>query len=222
MEASISTSPRGFSLSRLSAWAGILFSLSWVVGLSVWSSTTDVTQTGEDLLRQYTGNEAIALVQFFFTEGLPAITLAIVMISLAKYARAFGESTLGKAILASSLAAAAISLAQFTLGAIVCLVTVPAKDGAATKMVIDTLSRIDGVKMLFMTVFAIASFGVIRNGKARLPRWLSWIALALAVTIFLSGLGFLFLIDSLSLAAYASLPLLMLWITAVGVVVAKK
>jgi hypothetical protein len=222
MEASISASQRGFSLFRLSAWAGVLFSLSWIVGLSVWSASTDVTQTGEDLLRQYSGNEAIALVQFFFTEGLPAITLAIVMVLLAKYARAFGEAFLGKAILASSLAAAAVSLAQFTLGAVVCLVTVPAKDATATKTVIDTLSRIDGVKMLFMTAFALASFGVIRNGKARLPRWLSWVALALAVTIFLSGLGFLFLVDSLSLAAYASLPLLMLWITAVGIVIARR
>jgi hypothetical protein len=181
-----------------------------------------VSQSGEDLLRQYAGNETIALVQFFFTEGLPAFTLALVMVSLAKHALASGEAFLGKVIWVSSLCAAVISFIQFCLGAFVCLVAVPASDAGTTKFAIDALSRIDGVKMLFMTTFAVASFVVVRNGKARLPRWLAWVAAALAITIFASGLGFLFLLDSLSFAAFASLPLLMVWVTAIGIVVARS
>lgn len=221
MDSTVSASPRFVSLFRLSAAAGILFSLSWIIGLSVWSASTQVTQSGEDLLRLYEGHETIALVQFFFTEGLPALTLALVMVGLGSRARASGEPFLGQAITISSLAAATISLVQFGLGAFVCLVAVPAKDAGTTKTVIDLLSRIDGVKMLFMTVFALASFAVIRGGKTGLPRWLTWVAVPLAVTIFLSGLGFLFLLDSLSLAAYASLPLLMVWVTAVGLALAR-
>jgi hypothetical protein len=133
-----------------------------------------VTQTGEALLRQYTGHETIALVQFFFTEGLPAITLALVMAGLGSYVRAAGEPLLGRVILTTGLAAATISLTQFILGSFVCLVSVPAQDAATTKAVIDTLSRIDGVKMLFMTAFALAGFGAIRTGKTGLPRWLAW------------------------------------------------
>jgi hypothetical protein len=209
-------------LLRLPAWAGILFSVSWVIGLSIWSSSADVTKSGAELIRMYAGHETVAFVQFFFTEGLPAITLGIVLVCLAKYALAANEALLGKVILVSGLAAAAISFTQFCLGAYLCLSAVPGNRQAAAKTVFDVLNRIDGVKMLFMAVFAFAGFRVNRNGKAHLPAWLAWVALALAATIFLSAIGFLFLLDSFSLATYASLPLLMLWVTAVGIALARS
>jgi len=205
----------------LPTWAGIAFSLSWVIGLSIWSSSADVSKSGAELIRLYAGFETIAFVQFIFTEGIPAITLGIVLVCLAKYARAANETLLGKTILVSGLAAAAISFTQFCLGSYLCLASVPGNREAETKMIFDALNRIDGVKMLLMAVFALATFRLARNGRARLPRWLGWTALVLAVTIFLSGLGFLFLLDSLSPATYASLPLLMFWVTSTSIVLAK-
>ncbi len=112
--------------------------------------------------------------------------------------------------------------AALGLGAYLCLSAVPGNRADAAKFVFDSLNRIDGVKMLFMAVFAFAGFRVLHNGKAHLPAWLAWVALALAVTIFLSAIGFLFLLDSFSSATYVSLPLLMLWVTAVGVVLARS
>ncbi len=117
-------------LLRLPAWAGILFSLSWFIGLSIWSSSADVTRSGAELIRMYVGHETVALAQFFFTEGLPAITLGLVMVCLAKYALAAGEALLGKMILASGLAAATISFMQFCLGAYLCLSAVPGNRAA--------------------------------------------------------------------------------------------
>ena len=222
MNDNASPSSRANHLLRLPAWAGILFGLSWVIGLSVWSSSADVTKSGAELIRMYAGNEAIALVQFFFTEGLTAITLGLVMVCLAKYALAANEAFWGKVILGAGLAAAAISLMQFALGAYLCIFAVPGNRADAAKLAFDVLNRIDGVKMLFMAAFAFAGFRVIRNGKAHLPAWLAWVALALAVTLFLSAIGFLFQLDSFSPATYVSLPLLMLWVTAVGIVLAIR
>lgn len=45
-----------------------------------------------------------------------------------------------------------------------------------------------------------------------LPLWLRVVGVALAVAIVLSGVAYLVLIGSLAIAAYASLPLLILWI----------
>jgi hypothetical protein len=213
---------RANHLLRLPAWAGILFSLSWIIGLSLWSSSADVTKSGAELIRMVAGHEAIALVQFIFTEGLPAVTLGIVLVCLAKYALAADEAWLGRTILAAGLAAATISFMQFCLGAYICLVAVPGNRAQAAKTAFDVLNRIDGVKMLFMAVFALAGFRLIRNGRARLPMWLAWAALALAAAISLSALGYLFLLDCFTPAAYVSLPLLMLWVTAVGIVLARS
>ena len=222
MKDNASPSTRANYLLRLPAWAGILFSVSWVVGLSIWSASADVTRSGAEVIRMYAGHEAVALAQFFFTEGLPAITLGLVMVCLAKYVLAAGEAFWGKVILSFGLAAAAISLMQFSLGAYLCMSAVPGNRADAAKSAFDVLNRIDGLKMLFMAVFAYAGFRVIRNGKAHLPAWLAWVALALAAAIFVSAMGFLFLLDCFSPATYASLPLLMLWVTAVGIVLARS
>jgi hypothetical protein len=212
---------RAHPLLRLSAAAGILFSLSWIIGLSLWSSSTEVAQSGEEIIRAYLGSERIALAQFFFTEGLPAICLALVMTSFGKYSIAAGEISLGRTILAASWIAASLSFIQFSLGAYLCAVVVPADRPDAAKLAVDVLSRTDGAKMLSMTVFALACFRVLRKGKTDLPAWLSWAAIALAAAIFLSGIGYLFLLNGLSLAAYASLPLLLLWMTGVGIAMGR-
>jgi hypothetical protein len=216
MNAKVTQASRSPALVGITAVAGIAFSLSWIVGLSVWSSSTDVSLSGEKLIRMYSGHETIALVQFFFTEGLPAIGLSLVLAGLGKYALRAGERFLGRTLLIFGLSAAALSLMQFGLGAYLCGIAVPGNRAEAVKSATDTLGRIDGLKMLCISAFSLAGFRLVRRGKARLPGWLAWASLALSATILVSAIGYLFLLDSLALAAYVSLPLLLLWMTSMG------
>lgn len=207
---------------RLAAIAGIAFSLSWIVGLGLWSSSTKVGMPGEEVLRLYAGSEGIALAQFAFTEGLPALAFAAVMILLGGRLASGGQAGLGRLVVAAASAAAVLSLAQLGLGAYLCLAAVPAGDAGAAKAALDAIGRTDGAKMLLMALFSLASFLGLRRAKGLLPGFLQPLALALAATILASGIGYLFLLDSLSVAAYLSLPLLMAWISSVGIALGLK
>jgi len=52
--------------------------------------------------------------------------------------------------------------------------------------------------------------------NAVLPRWLGVVATLLAVVILGSGIGYLLLIPALAALAYVSGPLLLVWVTGVG------
>ena len=58
---------------------------------------------------------------------------------------------------------------------------------------------------------------VIRRSRM-VPNWLVRVAVALAATLAISGSGYLFLQTGMALAAWVSLPLLLLWICGVGFV----
>jgi len=71
--------------------------------------------------------------------------------------------------------------------------------------------------MFLLAGLAAGSFVAIRRGLLRLPVWLEYLAVALAGTIAVSGVGYLFLLDHLAIAAWASLPLLLAWVTGAGI-----
>jgi hypothetical protein len=155
----------------LPALAGIAFSLSWIVGLGLWSASTKVGMSGEEILGLYAGNERIALVQFAFTELFPALAFAAAMILLGRRLAGGGQARLGRVVAVTASAAAVLSLAQFGLGAYLCLAAAPAGDAGAAKTVVDSIGRTDGAKMLLMAAFSLAAY-------LSLPLLMAWITSA--------------------------------------------
>jgi hypothetical protein len=186
-------------LGTVPAVAGIAFSAAWIAGLSVNSSSTDVHTTGAQLLAGFAAHRGAATAQYVITEGVTSVLLAIVVLGLARHARVFG------------VVAAAIGLIECALG--IAAVQTAAASTAAD--LVEAVNRLDGVKMLALAVAAVA-------GARVLPGWLRWIGVALAVTITLSGLGYLLLLDALTPFAYISLPLLMVWVPCAGVVLGRS
>jgi hypothetical protein len=200
------------------AVAGIAYSLSWIVGLAIFSSTTDVHSSGADLVSTYAGHGGVAMAQYVLTEGVPAIALAVVVYALA---RAAGTRPPSRALLACGLAAAAISIVQCLLGLYLAGRLIPDRHTGRAVTVFDAINRLDGVKQLVLAAFAVAAFALLRAGRPPLPRWLTSESLALAVALAVSGIGYLFLLSGPALAAWVSLPLLLVWVTGVGVALAR-
>jgi uncharacterized YccA/Bax inhibitor family protein len=80
----------------------------------------------------------------------------------------------------------------------------------------DVINRLDGVKMLMLAGLAIAGFSLVQRGRTGLPRWLAAVALALAAALAVSSIGYLLLLDGPALAAWVSLPLLLVWVCGTG------
>jgi hypothetical protein len=68
-----------------------------------------------------------------------------------------------------------------------------------------------------LALAAMAAGGAALARRTRLlPAWLGWLGAVLAVALVVSGIGYLLLRSGLAPAAFVSGPLLLVWVTAVG------
>ena len=202
--------------------AGFGFTLSWLVGLSVFAASTTVVSTGAEVIAAYSGRALGGVLQYLFTEGLPPVAILIVGGALARSAREAGYARLGAAIWMTALAASIISFTQFVLGVVLVTIAVPAGDAGSSALLSESLTRLDGAKMLLFASMATTTFiYLVKTQPGRLI-WLRIASILLAVTILVSGIGYLFLVTSLATAAYASLPLLLVWVTAFAIVLERR
>jgi hypothetical protein len=224
-------------LATVPALAGIAYAVAWLAGLSIFSSSAAVRTTGAKVLAADAGHQAAAAMQFVLTEGASAVFLAVVVIAIGRAGlrtvdgraawaadgRPVGAAGAARAAwvtMTAGLAAVAISLVQCVLGVYLTTSVVPAGHVTAAGDLTDAISRLDGVKMLVLAVLALAGIALAR-GTSVLPGWLSYTGIALAVAIVVSGVGYLLLVDSLALAAWASLPLLLVWVTGSGIALGR-
>jgi hypothetical protein len=105
-----------------------------------------------------------------------------------------------------------VSLAETGVGLYLADSLVPARDADTVHTWFAMLNQFDGVKMLLLACAAAAASFAAR-GKRIMPTWLVYVGFALAVAMIASGIGDVFDLSGIALAAAASLPLLLIWIT---------
>ncbi len=199
----------------LPAVAGIAYSLIWVIGLAIWPSNLDVNASGRDIISAYAANRVAATLQYALVEGLAALALGTVVLALGQAARRRGAHAAARVALAAGLGGAAISLLQAILGVSLVVWIAPQGDVALVRTLYRLLNQMDGAKMFTFAVLALAGVALVRRGT--LPRWLAYAGVLLAVAIVVSGVAYLLLISSLSVAAAPALLLLLIWVTGTGV-----
>ena len=207
---------------RTALVAGIAYTAAWLAGLTVAAAGTDVSSSGAEVVAALTGHEAAAALQYLLTEVVAAAALAVTVAGVARSAAARaaarGDTAAGRAagaLRTAAFVAAGLSAVQGVLGLVVALVAVPDADAGTAGALTEAVNRTDGVKMFVLAAMALLGLRAGRGGG--LPRWLAPVAAALAVTVAASGVGYLLLVPSFALAAYASLPLLLVWVTGAGV-----
>jgi hypothetical protein len=211
---------RGRPAIRLPAVAGAAYVAAWITGLAVLPPNGDVSATGPEVLSAFSGHQAAAQVQYALVEGVAGIALAIVVISLGEAAVRRAAAGLGMALAVAGLSAVAISLVQCVLGQHLAASVVPSSDADGAQSLLALIDRLDGVKMIALALTAVLAAVLVRRARL-LPLWLGWTAVALAVALITSAVGYLLLNISLAMAASVSLPLLLFWVCAVGVVLGR-
>jgi hypothetical protein len=206
---------RGRHLLTFTGVAGAGYSLSWIAGLSVPAPSPAFGASGSQIAGALAGHQSAVALQFALTEGLPAVGIAAVSVALARAARQRGSVAAGRVALVSGLVAATISLAQFALG--MALARTAAPDTA--HLLFGAVNRMDGVKMLLLAVLGLAGAAA---GAAVLPRWLRWTGVGLAVSIATSGVVYLLLVQSLTIAAGPALLALLVFVTGSGLALGRK
>ena len=198
--------------------ATIGYAVAWIAGLTVFTSPTQVRAHGVQVVRALAGHQFAAGLQYALTEGVTALCLIAVIWAVT------GNTQPGRArptIRLAAVAATVVSLAECGLG--LWLSTGLSRPGEASLAgaVNDAITRLDGLKMVLLALVAAAVAVAIRDRTLPLPRWLSPLAAVLTVAIAVSGVGYLALSDAAASAAWVSLPLLIVFITASGLATAR-
>ncbi len=202
------------------AVAGIAYTVSWLIGLSVAEANPKVSASAAQVLASYSGHLVATTAQFILTEAVPAIGLAIVVVALARAAVRAGSETAATYILGAGLLAAAVSFVQAIVGVAMTSWAVPDGHGGGAHVLFQMFNRLDGVKMFALAGLAMAA-AILAKRKDVLPRRLRHVSIALAVTIAASGAGYLLLVDSLAILAFVSGPILLVWVTSTGILLGR-
>ena len=198
------------------AAVGIGFTVSWVCGLALPVPNLAVTASAAEILAKYGPHLGLVQAQFALTEGLPAIGLAVISLALALVAR----PRRARVITVAGMVAAVISVTQYALGVMLAGWALPDHAAGRSSFLWEAINRLDGVKMFALAVLAAAAV-VLTAPTGPLPRWLRYSSLVLAVSITVSGVAYLFLIQDLSWAAYVAGVALLVWVTGTGVALGR-
>ena len=202
---------------RPSAWpaiAGIAYVIAWATGLSVFPVNLSLAATAHQVVSAYAAHPGLGALQYGLNEGAAGVLLGVVLLVYITTARALGGRVPRLAVLAA-VVAVAISLAQCVIG-LTMIVQAQAGRLGETLALENTVDRMDGVKMLAIAVCA-CYVAIRRQGGRRLPAWLRVVSFALAVSIAVSAIAYLFLIEPLAWVVYVAGPFLLLWVAGVGI-----
>ena len=201
--------------------AGIGFTVSWVSGLVLPVPNLAPTASAAEIVARYGPHLATVQAQFALTEGLPALGLAVVAFVLAGVARRSGSGAGRARVMAvAGTVAATISVAQYALGVMLAGWALPDHAAGHASALWQALNRLDGVKMFALAVLAVAAVALTAP-SGPLPRWLRYASLALAASITISGVAYLFLIQALAPMAYVAGVALLIWVTGMGLALGR-
>jgi len=211
--------------------AGIGYSVTWIISLLVGAPNPSVAARGSQVVAAFAGHRGPAVAMFVLAEGVAAAALAVVVIAAARAARRSGARLAGLTGASFGIAAAVVSWAELALGTWLVYGPVAGRRTASAETAYQVLMRLDGAKMFLLAAMAVAlsvvalsvvalSVGALSVGALTspvLPRWLAPLGVALAVSLAVSGLGYVLLVPGLAAAVYVSGTLLLAFVTSTGV-----
>lgn len=189
--------------------AGLTYVGAWVAGLVAFPPGPAQDAPAAEVGRFYADHAGAATAQAVLVHGVAAVALLAVLLAV----RARGRST--PLAHAAGVTGVALSLVQLALevwrGA-----WAGSHPATTVDALFDAVNRLDGLKMLAFAVLIGAAVGAFRASGLSGPRMVvvGWSAV---VALVVSGAGYLVASPVLGAAAFASLPLLLLWVAATGV-----
>jgi len=200
---------------RPAAVAGICYTVAWVVSFAPGAPMPSVAASGGQIVAAYSGHNWPTIVNLVLSEGIAAVALAAVVLLVGSAARRAGARRAGLAVAVFGVTAAAVSLAELVMAAWLQYGPVASRHDATAGTLWSTVQRIDGAKLFVLAAMAVA-LAVLSLTSTVLPRWLALLAYPLAVSLVLSGLGYVLLAAGLSDAVYVAGVLLLVVVTAAG------
>jgi hypothetical protein len=201
--------------------AGVAYLVAWAAGLAAWLSNPPLNASAAQTAASYAAHQGQAAVQYLLVEGLAGVLLGIVLGCAVRSAAGRGQvgwKVRGAAVLAA--VAVIASVAQCVIG-LVLVAAAAGHDVTRCGDLSDLVNWLDGVKMLALAATG-ACLAATGGPAPALPRWLRVVTVPFIIALVASGYAYLALSQALAWTAYVSGPLLLLWVTGLGVTLTRR
>lgn len=207
---------------RWIAGAGFLYVIAWVMGLAVAPSGPAATAPASVIAAYYRDHGHAALLQTYLLDGVAGAAILVFAAALHSAMRRVEDESapLSSILFGGGITAASVSFVQAALGAAL-PTNVAGRTPETTQMLFTLFNDADTFKMVGLALL-IASAALLILRTQSLPRWLGWLGAALSAALIVGGLSFVLGSDVLYGVLYAALPLLLLWVAAVGVMCLRR
>jgi hypothetical protein len=210
--------------------AGVAYLVAWAAGLAAWLSNPPLNASAAQTAASYAAHQGQAAVQYLLVEGLAGVLLGIVLGCAVRSAagRSAARSAAGRGQVGAKVRGAAVlaavaviaSVAQCVIG-LVLVAAAAGHDVTRCGDLSDLVNRLDGVKMLALAATG-ACLAATGGPAPALPRWLRVVTVPFIIALVASGYAYLALSQALAWTAYVSGPLLLLWVTGLGVTLTRR
>lgn len=205
---------------KLQIAAGTAFVGAWVVGIALEADGPKPDDTAATIAGYFSAHEHKAMLAHLLIDGVAGAAIIGLAVSLHRFLRGADER-LARVVLGAGIAAGLTSLAQLALGEVLTYRAGHGGDADNVKTLFTALNNCDTVKIALLgLMIGAASLAARRSGA--LPRWLATGGLVFAPLLALSGLAFPLSSDALYASLELTLALLLSWVVAVTVAVARS
>ncbi len=203
------------------AFFGFLYVIVWLIGLLLPTGTFSPSMSNAEIQQVLLANQLARWIQIYLIDGVAGISILLFAAAVASLFDTADEKKLAGVILGAGIAAGTISLVQAGVQQALVNPDLLAAADTPFRALLALVNQIDTFKLM-----ALASLGVATSiaglRTARIPAWVNWLGIALAVALLFGGLSFAFANSLLTAVLFASLPMLLVWVGAVSVVLVRK
>lgn len=205
---------------RALAAAAVVYVAAWLVGLATAPAAPDADATDATIHAFYADNSSAALLQATLVHFIAGVALAVFVVAVAGRLPVPADDRARTVFLVAGLTAAGVSLLQFTCEVVLDRHAATSDDASMSATLFHAVNLADTVKLLLLAV-AIGAATRAATGARVLPSWLRVLGLATVPALVLGGAAFVVPSDILSAILALSLLLLLAWVAATAVVLAR-
>ncbi len=203
------------------AFFGFVYVAVWVIGLLIPTGTLSASMSNADIQQVLLAHQLARTVQVYLIDGVAGISILLFAVAAASLFQAADEKNFARVVLAAGIATGSISFVQAGVQQTLVNPDLLASEDMPFRMLLVLVNQIDTFKLMALALLSISTS--IPGLRTRLiPTWINWIGIILAVALLLGGFSFIFVNSILTAVLFASLPMLLVWVSAVSAVAMKR
>jgi hypothetical protein len=199
------------------AVSGFIYVAVWVLGLLIPTGTLSASMSNAELQQVLLAYQPARLIQVYLIDGAAGIAILLFAVTVASLFQPAGERNLPHVVLGTGIAAGTISLVQAGVQQTLVSADLLTSVEVPFRTLLVLVNQIDTFKLLALALLSVST-SILGLRTRLISTWINWLGIALAIALLLGGLSFAFANPMLKAVLFASLPMLLVWVSAVSVV----